>query len=204
MVDLRKLDPTKANLDHEKSRIRHLKANDPEEKKRLWEIETDPKVVKFVENVCETEAEIVEFATLEKDYLVLAIEGKAGHVDEAEVGKLQGWIAVYSEEKRRLSRLQKNGLADLVKDGLRVLEIGFARHPMARSGQMASAVRQAMALLHEEHTKDGEHHLVVTAYVDDANEASIRVLTAAGFVKKGQIKYHVKNKTEDHFFVWQG
>lgn len=204
MVDLRKIDPTKANFDHEKSRIRHLKANDPEEKKRLWEIETDPLVAKFVEDLSKTEAEMIKFTTLEKNYLVLAIEGKAGHVEEAEVGRLQGWITVYSEEKKRLIRLQKHGLADLVKNDLRVLEIGFARHPKAKSGQMAGAVRQVMAWLHEEHVGDGKHQLVVTAYADETNEGSIRVLTAAGFVRQGQIKYHVKNKTKDHFFVWQG
>ena len=147
---------------------------------------------------------MVEFTTLEKDYLVLAIEGKAGHVDEAEVGKLQGWVTIYPEEKKRLARLEKHGFTDLIKQSLRVLEIGFARHPMAKSGQMASAVRQAMALLHQEHTKDGEHRLVVTAYADETNEVSVRVLEAAGFVKQGQIKYHVKNKTADHFFVWSG
>ncbi len=203
MVDLRKLDPTKANLDHEKSRIRWVNANDFEEKKRLWEIETDSLVAKFVEDLSKTEYEMAEFTTLERDYLVLAVEGKAGHVEEAEVGKLQGWITVYPEEKRRLARLQKHGLVDLLKEGLRVLEIGFAKHPKAKPGQMASAVRQALGMLREEHKKDGEHELAITAYADEANEASMRVLTAAGFARKGKVKYHLKNTGHDYLFVWR-
>ncbi|OGD71346.1 hypothetical protein A3D09_01090 [Candidatus Collierbacteria bacterium RIFCSPHIGHO2_02_FULL_49_10] len=203
MVDLRKVDPSKANLDHEKSRLRHLNPKDPEEKKRLWKIETDPRVVKFVENICQTDDDLADFATLEKDYLVLAIEGKAGHVDEAEVGKLQGWVVVCPEEKKRLARLQKHGLADLAKQGLRVLEIGFARHPKAKSGQMASALRQVLAFLQTEHTKDGEVQLVITAYTDEANEASTRVLLASGFLQMGKVKYHVRNAGHDNFFIWQ-
>ncbi len=203
MVDLRKLDPAKANLDHEKSRIRLVNIDDPEEKKRLWEIETDSLVAKFVEDLSETEDEMVEFTTLEKNYLVLAVEGKAGHVDEVEVGKLQGWITIYPEEKRRLARLQKHGLVDLLKEGLRVLEIGFAKHPKAKSGQMASAVRQALQMLHKEHQQDGGQELVVTAYADEVNEASIRVLEAAGFARKGKVKYHLENTSQDYLFVWR-
>lgn len=203
MVDLRQLDPTKANLDHEKSRIRLVNVNDPEEKKRLWEIETDSLVAKFVENLSRTEAGMVKSMASEQDYLVLAVEGKSGHVEEAEVGKLQGWIAIYNEEKERLARLAEEGLADLLSTGKRIFEIGFARHPKAKSGQMASALRQALRLLCEEHRKDGAYELVVTAYIDDANEASLRVLEAAGFVRKGKVKYHLESKSYDHFFVWQ-
>lgn len=202
MVDLRKIDPTKANLDHERSRIRLVNMNDPEEKKRLWEIETDSSVAKFVEHLSSSEDEMVEMAKLERDYLFLAVEGKEGHVDEAEVGKLQGWISIYKEEKRRLLRLQKHGLIDAFRDGLRILEIGFAKHPKAKSGQMASALRQALHLLREEHKSDGEHELVITAYTDEANEASMRVLLAAGFEQKGKVKYHVKNAGHDYLFVW--
>lgn len=202
MVDLRKLDPARANRDHEKSRIRWVNLSDPEEKKRLWEIETDSLVAKFVENLSETEDELAEFTALEKDYLVLAVEGKNGHVEETEVGKLQGWITVYPEDKRRLARLQRQGLIDPVKKDLRILEIGFAKHPLAKPGQIASAIRQALALLSEAHKQDGARTLVVTAYADEANEASTRVLLAAGFSLKGRVKYHLKNINHDHLFAW--
>lgn len=201
MVDLRKLDLSKANQDHEKSRIRLLKLDDPEEKKRLWEIETNSLVVKFVGNISETDEDLVTFAIPQKHYLVLAIEGKSGYVDEDEVGKLQGWITVYPEDKRRLARLQKNGLVDLMEKGLRVLEIGFAKHPKARSGQMGSAVRQVMRLLHQEHATDGEHRLVVTAYTNQTNLASMRVLAAAGFEQVGKMPYLVKDKHHDCVYL---
>lgn len=204
MVDLRKIDPAKANLDHEKSRIRFVNVDDPEERKRLWEIETDSLVTKFVENTSMDEEDIVAFLTNQKNYLVLAIEGKSGHVEETEVGRLQGWITVYSEDKRRLTRLQKHGLIDLSKEGLRVLEIGFARHPKAKPGQMASAIRQTLGLLRDAHKQDGNQELVVTAYADETNEASMRVLLASGFLLKGKVKYHQKNTNHDHLFVWPG
>ncbi|MBI2310569.1 GNAT family N-acetyltransferase [Candidatus Collierbacteria bacterium] len=204
MVDLRKLDPAMANQDHEKSRIRWVNLSDPEEKKRLWEIETDSLVAKYVEDLAETEDELIEFTTLEKDYLVLAVEGKSGHVEEAEVGKLQGWVTVYPEDKRRLVRLQKQGLIDLIKEDLRFLEIGFAKHPLAKSKQIASAIRQALGLLREAHKQDGGQALVITAYADEANEASTRVLLAAGFSLKGKVKYHLKNISHDNFFILFG
>jgi len=88
----------------------------------------------------------------------------------------------------------------LIQGGLRVLEVGFARHPKAKSGQVASALRQAVRLLLEEHKK-AEIGLTIIAYSDEENEASRRVLTAAGFIPSGKIKYHTKNKTEDHFYI---
>lgn len=204
MIDLRKLDPAAANLDHEKSRIRFVNLSDPEEKKRLWEIETDSLVAKYVEELAETEDELVEFTTLEKNYLVLAVEGKDGHVEETEVGKLQGWITVYPEDKRRLARLQKQGLMDHVNEDLRVLEIGFAKHPLAKPRQIASAIRQTLGLLREAHKREGEKSLVITAYADEANEASTRVLLAVGFCLKGKVKYHLKNINHDNFFILFG
>ena len=201
MVDLRKLDPARANQDHEKSRIRWVNLSDPEEKKRLWEIETDSLVAKYVEDLAETEDELIEFTTLEKDYLVLAVEGKGGHVEEAEVGKLQGWITVYPEDKRRLARLQKQGLVDLLKEDLRILEIGFAKHPLAKPRQIASAIRQTLGLLRQAHEQAGVRKLMITAYADEANEASMRVLLAAGFSLKGRVKYHLKNISHDNFFI---
>ena len=204
MVDLRKLDPARANQDHEKSRIRWVNLSDPEEKKRLWEIETDSLVAKYVEDLAETEDELIEFTTLEKDYLVLAVEGKGGHVEEAEVGKLQGWITVYPEDKRRLARLQKQGLVDLLKEDLRILEIGFAKHPLAKPRQIASAIRQTLGLLRQAHEQAGGRKLMITAYADEANEASMRVLLAAGFSLKGRVKYHLKNISHDNFFILFG
>lgn len=202
MVDLRKIDPNKANHDCEKSRIRFIKTDDREERKRLWEIEKDQNVAKFVEELSTSEDEMDEFTTLSHNYLVLAVSGKEGHVEEVEVGRLQGWITIYNENKNRLSRLIRTGLVDFVTSGKRILEIGFARHPKAKSGQMASALRQTLLLLHEFHSRDGEGDLIVTAYADESNQASVRVLIAAGFAHKGLVKYRVTNKTFDNLFIW--
>lgn len=204
MVNLGRLDPAKANLDHERSRLRWVNLADPEELTRLWEIEKDPEVVKLVGNIAEDHEDMVAFTTNDRNYMVLAVVGKDGHVEPAEVNKLQGWISIYNEEKRRLLRFANDGIADLLGTGKRILEIGFAKHPKAKTGQMASALRQTLAFLQSEHKKDGKHDLIITAYAALENQASVRVLEAAGFKKLGTVKYHVRNKTLDHFFVWQG
>lgn len=201
MLDLRKIDLAKQGLAKARAGIRHISYDDHEERKRLWEIETDSLVVKNVENLADCEEDMVDFVTLDEDYLVLAVEGKEGQVEAAEVGKLQGWICLTREDDGRLKKLAKRGLVDLVGKQTRVLEIAFARHPKAKSGQMASAVRVMLMLLHDQHGGD----LVVTGYTDETNEASSRVLAACGFEKRGLVKYKRGAKTEDHFFVinWQ-
>lgn len=200
MIDLRKVNPAAKAFPEERAGIRHIRLNDPEEIERLWEIEQNEIVARFVENRCESIEEIAVFSANEKDYLVLAVEGKEGHVEDREVGKLQGWLAFTQPGKSQLLRLKKKDVGDLIQDGLRVLEVGFARHPKAKAGQIASALRQAVGLLLDVHEQQG-YRLVITAYTDEDNEASRRVLVAAGFLQAGKIKYHAKNKTEDHFFI---
>lgn len=203
MLDLRKLKLSIIAHPDERSVVRPVRKDDPEEIKRLWEIEKDDLVARFVEDLADDDDEMGDFLSSDRDYLVVAVEGKAGHVDEVEVGKLQGWICIYKEEKRRLSRLSSLGLIEEAGLNHRILEIGFARHPKAKSGQMASAIRQLLSWLFEEH-KRAEVPLLVTAYTDPSNEASVRVLLSAGFSKQGTVKYHLKNSVEDHFFVHRG
>ncbi len=200
MLDLSKVKLTGQDFPAERARVRPVRLDDPEEIKRLWEIERDEMVERYVEDLSSSEEDLRLFSVSDRNYLVLAIEGKEGHVDMAEVGKLQGWLIFYPEKKWRLRRLKQVGMADFWSGEERILEVGFARHPLAKSGQVASALRQAVRLLIEEHKKEGLS-LVITAYTDEANEASRRVLIAAGFSQAGKIKYHAKNKTEDHFFV---
>lgn len=200
MLDLRKINPSLVKIDGERAGIRHVRKDDAEEMRRLWEIENDPVVARFVEDLSENEDELVDFCELEKNYLVLAVEGKDGHVDPTEIGKLQGWITVYPEDKRRLKRVIKELGIDFWADSLRILEVGFARHPNARSGQMASALRQTLRILFAEHKRAGIG-LAITAYADEANEPSRRVLEASGFGYRGRVKYRVSNRTHDYFYI---
>lgn len=195
MVNLAKLDLAGIRTDGERSNLRHVRCDDKEELARLWEMERDPLINKFVEDLAESEEEMESFLKVNKDYLVLVVEGKQGHVEESEVGRLQGWIAIYLDDKRRLKRLKQMASA-------RVLEIGFARHPKAKSGQMASGLRQVISLLCQEHEKVN-CTLMITAYADETNQASVNVLKACGFEHRGLVKYRVKNKTLDHFFSYR-
>lgn len=195
MVNLAKLDLVGIRTDGERSNLRHIRCDDKEELARLWEMEKDPLINKFVEDLAESEEEMESFLKVDKNYLVLAVEGKRGHVEESEVGRLQGWIAIYLDDKRRLKRLRQMTSA-------RVLEIGFARYPKAKSGQMASSLRQVIRLLCREHEKVN-CTLMITAYADETNQASVNVLKACGFEHKGLVKYRVKNKALDHFFSYR-
>lgn len=197
MIDLSKIDLGSISYPFENARVRSILKKDSEEQRRLWEIETDPLVVNFIENQAKSPEEVLRQVRLRPDYLMVAVEGKAGYVASDEVGKLQGWVTVYEDEKKRLQRLLTRSL---LEEACGILEVGFARHPQAKPGQMASALRQVLHFLGQVHKKAGQR-LLVTAYTDKENEASVRVLTAAGFVCRGQIKYHIKDKAENHFFI---
>lgn len=195
MVHLAKVDIKKANKELEKSSLRWIRHDDTDEMSRLVEIDIDEQVKRFVEDVTGDVEDLIAFAQSDKNYMAVAVVGKDGHVGEGEKDKLQGWLSVYPDRKARLLRLGEVG-----KLMGRVLEVGFAKHPRAKSGQMASGLRQLVKFLKEEHDKKGEVvHL--TAYIDPENEGSRRVLEAAGFVEKGKVKYRLKNKHHDHFFL---
>lgn len=187
MVHLAKVDIKKANKENERADLRWIKHDDTDEMGRLVEIDLDEQVKKFVEEVTGEVEDLIAFAQSGKNYMAVAVVGKKGHVSEDEVDKLQGWLTVYSD------RRVKNLIG-------RVLEVGFAKHPKTKGGQMASGLRQLVKFLKDEHDKKGEIvHL--TAYIDPENEGSRRVLEAAGFVEKGKVKYRLKNKHHDHFFL---
>lgn len=195
MVHLAKVDIKKANKELEKSSLRWIRHDDTDEMTRLVEIDVDEQVKRFVEDVTGDVEDLIAFAQSDKNYMAVAVVGKDGHVGEGEKDKLQGWLSVYPDRKARLLRLGEVG-----KLMGRVLEVGFAKHPKAKSGQMASGLRQLVKFLKDEHDKKGEVvHL--TAYIDPENEGSRRVLEAAGFVEKGKVKYRLKNKHHDHFFL---
>lgn len=195
MVHLAKVDIKKANKELEKSSLRWIRHDDTDEMSRLVEIDIDEQVKRFVEDVTGDVEDLIAFAQSDKNYMAVAVVGKDGHVGEGEKDKLQGWLSVYPDRKARLLRLGEVG-----KLMGRVLEVGFAKHPRAKSGQMASGLRQLVKFLKDEHDKKDEVvHL--TAYIDPENEGSRRVLEAAGFVEKGKVKYRLKNKHHDHFFL---
>lgn len=187
MVHLGKIDIKKANKESERATLRWIRHSDTDEMARLVEIDLDEQVKRFVEEVSGDVEDLIAFAQSDKNYMAVAVVGKVGHVSDDEVDKLQGWLTVYSD------RRVKNLIG-------RVLEVGFAKHPKAKTGQMASGLRQLVKFLKDEHDKKGEI-IHLTAYIDPENTGSRRVLEAAGFVEKGKVKYRLKNKHHDHFFL---
>lgn len=183
MLDLSKINLKLKEFPDEKSAIRLFRKDDPDEIERMWQIETDPLVKQFVEELCDTKDELLETIEAAFDYLPIAIVGKKGYVEDDEVDKLQGWVCVTIDDRNPEH-----------------LEVAFAKHSKAKNGQVASALRQVLDVLFSEHKNAGAK-LVVKAYTNVDNEASRRVLTAAGFKDAGRAKYHPENETEDYVFV---
>ena len=129
----------------------------------------------------------------------MAIAGRVEHVGEDETDRLQGWIAVYSDHPARLKRAGVAGLFAYDPDCI-YLELGFARYPLAKQGQMGSALRCLVASLREYFGKI-KLKVCLTGYVHPNNEGSKRVLAAAGFKHIGEMPYTLKDKHHDCVYL---
>lgn len=200
LFDLRKM--KLVEVPGERARIRWIRHDDPEEMRRLVSIDMDENVRRYVLEVSGDEEELREFAVGTKKSIGLAIAGKSEHVGEAELDRLQGWIAVYLDHPSRLKRASEKGL--LVYDREKVyLEIGFARYPLAKQGQMASALRSVVASL-KRYLTGKKIDWCLTGYTHPNNEGSKKVLAAAGFKHVGEMPYTVKDKHHDCVYLLEG
>lgn len=200
MFDLRKM--KLVELPGERARIRWIRHDDGEEMRRLVSIDLDENVRRYVLEVSGDEEELREFAVGTKKSVGIAIAGKRDHVGEEETDRLQGWIAVYPDHPGRLKRASEKGL--LAYDREKVyLEIGFARYPLAKQGQMGSALRSVIHALRAYFKKLGVD-LVLTGYTHPNNESSKRVLAAAGFRHVGEMPYTTKDEHSDCLFLLEG
>lgn len=186
-------------MPYERAHIRWIRHNDPEEMRRLVSIDLDENVRRYVLEVSGEEAELRDFAVGTKKSVGIAIAGKRDHVGEGEYDRLQGWIAVYPDHPNRLKRAQAKGL--LAYDGEKVyLEIGFARYPQAKSGQMGSALRSVIHALRAYFKKQGISW-VLTGYTHPNNDGSKKVLVSAGFKHVGELPYILRDKHSDYLFL---
>jgi hypothetical protein len=199
-VDFTKLKIGDSYGQDERSLIRRIRADDVEEMKRLRIIDSDPAVAEFVEGLLTTDEELKNFAIGGEDRLTVGVVGKRGHVDEVEVDKIQGWIYFSPDDKERLDRLKETGLLGRSFDGVSVTEVSYAKYPGAKSGQMSSGLRQVIKILKRKCATLNEH-LIVTAYTDEANVNSSRLLSAAGFQRIGNIDYHVGAEKSDEVWI---
>lgn len=199
-IDLRKLNLGTAPYT-ERVCLRWIRDDDPEEMRRLVAIDLDEDVRRYVLNATADEDDLRLFAVGRRGSIGVAVAGKKDHAGEEEEGKLQGWISVYSDHPRRLTRAQEKGL--LVFDRQKIhLEVGFARHPMAISGQMGSGLRCLVAVL-SSHFEKKNLKWCLTGYTHPGNEGSKRVLVAAGFRHIGEIPYTKKDKHSDHVYWYE-
>lgn len=197
--DLRKLELLE--LPGERARIRWIRHDDPEEMRRLVSIDLDENVRSYVLETTGDEEDLAQFAEGTKKSIGVAIAGKKEHAGDTEEDRLQGWIAVYLDHPRRLARAQ--GLGLLTYDWERVyLEVGFARYPAAKPGQMASALRSTVVSL-TRYLAGKNLKWCLTGYTHPNNEGSKRVLEAAGFKHLGEMPYTAREKHHDCVYLYE-
>lgn len=195
--DLRKIDLL--DLTGERARIRFLRPDDPDEMKRLISIDLDEIVRRYVLETTGDEDDLREFAIGTRKCVGVAIAGKSEHVGDEENDRLQGWLAVYTDHPARLRRAADRGL--LVYEREKVyLEVSFARYPLAKRGQMGSALRGVVASLRKYFDKK-KLKLGLMGYVHPNNEGSKRVLAAGGFKHVGEMPYTLKDKHHDCVYL---
>ena len=199
MYDLRKM--KLVELPGERARIRWIRHDDPEEMRRLISIDLDESVRRYVLEVSGDEGELREFAVGTKKSIGIAIAGRSDHVGEEEHDRLQGWIAIYLDHPSRLRRAAEKGLLNYDKDKI-YLEVGFARYPLAKQGQMGSALRCVVASLRK-HLEAKGLKWCLTGYAHPNNEGSKKVLEAAGFRHVGEMAYTVKDKHHDCGYLYE-
>lgn len=176
----------------EKSTIREIDPTDRIDVRRIFDIDRQAGVLKFMVGDPKTERESIDWANLEVH--MFAVSGAVENAPAGEKGELQGWIWFTRDEKERLEKAQNEGLITL-SYGAQLLEVSFVKYDKAEAGQMASGLRQACHKIWLDNAREdtnGRPNIVVTAYVDPENESSINVLESAGFVAKGDVIYDPK------------
>lgn len=184
----------------ERSNIRRIRVDDPEELERLRIIENDPETQKYIENLQTTDEGLIEFAKGTEKKLCVGIVGKDGFAKPAEVDKLQGWVYFYPEDEERFLRLRaKKTLSNSFKSD-EIFEISYAKLPGALPGQMSSGLRQAVKVLRREGAKE-KVQMILIAYTDKVNINSERLLQAVGFRRTGELEYHEGSGKLDEVWI---
>ena len=140
--------------------------------------------------------------------IIFGVSGSSEKASTEEIGELQGWVQFYPDEPERVVRLMDAGIlkAEELND-IPVVEISYAKNPDSASGQIKSAVQQAclkVAQMQAFEVKGGAQDIpsmVITAYVEPSNLASIAVLERCGFDKVGEIGYDTDSESPDHLYM---
>lgn len=176
----------------EKTALRFFNLKDPRDLKRVEETLADKSVMNFTEGIDDiTTKDIKRWLTRYKDKkrinnweVCYLASGSIGARQE-EFGEIQGFINFYpSEDSRKF-------LPEKYREAKQIVEIGYARYPWSKPGQMSSAIRQACMEINK---LKGD--MVITALIKVENNASIKTIEDSCFDNCGNVQ--VKNeKGED-------
>lgn len=163
--------------------IRKINLNDPEDIRRVAVIDRNREVLKYMAGKELNEKELLEFVTDDENRTLYVVSGHKG-VPKEEIGKLQGWILIYSGKE--VTERERRALGRKVFDlNFSIIEVSYAKYPTAFPGQIADGLRQVLLDLARKSGGDLRKGLMppilVTAYVSPENEQSRHVLETAGF-----------------------
>ena len=194
--------------------IREVNTSDPDEIRRLMEIDRSPGHIKWFNSRPEdftsmNETEMRDFVADPNHHLYI-VSGSSLHNEirkRSEVGRLQGWVKVNPDDDKRVEELRNQKI--IPQNKLPVFEISYAKHPDAPSGQMASGVRQVciegVKLNLVLDPESNRPYMSIVAYVIDdergTNKESIQVLEASGFEEKRKVIYDEAASRPDRVFV---
>ncbi len=159
-----------------------------------------------------SESEYREWAGAEEDTSFLFAVHDTRIKTPEEASRLMGFVYFYSEkeERIRVNRLVKRGLMAEAVGQRYALEVSFARYALpdgqqTGSGLMSSAVRQGCLQVQTLLGSTSQPQVELFAFVDPENFAAQRTLEAAGFEKRGEMKYDWDSYEEDFFYLlnWQ-
>ncbi len=192
-----------------------MNPEDPIDVKRYMEMERQEDVKRWMEEVDEEpETEDIKkyFESHQKEIMLYSVSGEKGE------GEADGWVMLMPEEKERIERINKTGLANLPKEDY-IMELSFARRSdpdmpdkEREKGLVSSGVRQicyslGLALHKEEKEKEETKrpflnpNLKIVAYTNPENKPSEMVLEKSGFEMKGKVKYEPNSEKENNLWV---
>lgn len=163
--------------------IRKINLNDPEDIRRVAVIDRNREVLRYMAGKELNEKELLEFVTDDKNKTLYIISGHRG-VPQEEIGKLQGWILIYSGKE--VTKRARRALGRKILDSnFSIIEVSYAKYPTSFPGQIANGLRQVLLGLAKKSGGDlGKGFMpsiLVTAYVSQENEKSRHVLETTGF-----------------------
>lgn len=184
---------------------------DPEDQRTMLRLKIiDIETLDELAGGANTTRELIAFTRrgIEKGGIAYGVYGSPAKKDlhKDEWGELQGWVIFYRDEPKRVKRLIKQGILTVEDDRFPVIELAISKLENALHGQMASALRQALANfsgksahfsgdLENKRLSPNKPHFLITAYVAADEPAEVHLHEAAGFVRRGTIeKYEEFNK----------